>query len=416
MPTEPAASLIISTCTYRAALQRTLKAISAQAYPLHKLELLVLTDVSLEEMAGDYCPPFPLHIIEQVQGISQNQVAAQARGKILIFLDADIEPVPSLVAAHVLAHTAQPGGVVIGPTLLAAQHPSDFLHLELRTRRGNAFEQMGRPWHRFTYQDLQESNFSLAAELFSRVGGYHTTIDANRELGFRLIKAHLPFTYAHKALGYRHYRAELSTFLEQRYHLGRANVELARRCPKLWPVLPLNVDQAGSVVNRMMRHLAFSRPATGDKMAVRQQELLHGLERLNWPARWRRHFKGLQGYWYWRGVAHQIGSRGSLAELLGYQNNGDYHHITVDIEKGLPAAEQRIDAERPEAVEIYYGPHYVGHIPHQPGAERLRGAHLRPFIAQNRVWDWLRAVGLQNIGSPSVGLDPLLVRFLQQNN
>jgi len=102
-------------------------------------------------------------------------------------------------------------------------------------------------------------------------------------------------------------------------------------------------------------------------------------------------------YWYWRGVAKEIGSEKSLADFLRkVPDDGiDDSEIEIDLRDGLEAAEWRLSEERPASARIRYGRQAVGRIPRRPDAERLRGAHLRAILATTMAWPLLNALTLE---------------------
>ena len=66
--------------------------------------------------------------------------------------------------------------------------------------------------------------------------------------------------------------------------------------------------------------------------------------------------------------------------------------LTIDLEKGLGAAEELIDKERPNSIDFYYGKEFIGSIEHEAGLEAIRGYHLRKLLKQkfyNRLADVL---------------------------
>src|SRR5262249_49492504 len=125
----PTVSVIIPTHDREAILERTLAALCVQTYPPKLMEVLLVadgcTDGTVERMRR-YPTPFLLHIIEQSnQGpaVARNQGAAQAQGKILVFLDDDIEAAPRLIETYVRIHRNGPGQVALGylPPILQEQ-------------------------------------------------------------------------------------------------------------------------------------------------------------------------------------------------------------------------------------------------------------------------------------------------------
>ena len=128
------------------------------------------------------------------------------------------------------------------------------------------------------------------------------------------------------------------------------------------------------------------------------QSVLNILEKLDLRNRWQQLFAALQDYWYWRGVATKLGSRRKFKELLDEGALRAHHCIpTVDLDlgKGLKLAERSLDKERPAAIRIHYGGRPVGIVYPQPGAENLRGVHLRPLLANSLAVPLLQALALK---------------------
>jgi hypothetical protein len=112
---------------------------------------------------------------------------------------------------------------------------------------------------------------------------------------------------------------------------------------------------------------------------------------------WRKVYSGLGYYWYLRGVAEELGSRKAVAALLQagpHRLDQAGLEIEIDLAEGLEEAEARLDQERPYGARLWYRQHVVGRMPPRAGAERLRGAHLRPILATELAWPFLVALAL----------------------
>lgn len=390
----PTVSLIIPTHNRGVALQRTLAALSVQTYPADDMEVVIVADGCTDgtvEMLRNYQAPFTLHVSEQPgqgPGAARNCGARNARGRLLIFLDDDIEAAPALVEAHVHAHRNKPDQVVIGyvPPVIP-QGPVDFFRMRLRIWWEDQFQAMRRSDHRYMYSNLLSGNFSLETRLFARVGGFDPTFRCHEdyELGMRLIKAGAVFSFAPGALGYHHDMTDLDRALERKYQEGEADVLMGRRHPELRPVLLMARLEAHSLLpSRVMCAIAFTWPRVGDALAAWARQMLHLLEWMRLHRPWRRLLHGLFAYWYWRGVAKELETRRAVINFLrGCPTSPDESglEIEIDLREGLEVAERRLDQERPSAVRVRYGQQFIGRIPSQVGAERLRGAHLRPHLA-----------------------------------
>jgi glycosyltransferase involved in cell wall biosynthesis len=427
MRDEPTVSVVIPTYNRKASLRRTLDALCAQTYPLQQVEIIVVTDGCTDgtaEILSHYEAPFTLRVIEQLnQGPSaaRNQGAAQAKGQFLIFLDDDIESAPSLIEAHVRAHACQSGRVVIGYLPPVIQEPVDFFRIELRGWWEAMFQPMRQPGHRYGYWNLLSGNLSLEAELFACVGGFDPTLRCHEdyEFGVRLIKAGASLTFAADALGYHHEASDLNRSLQRKYQEGRVDVIIGRRYPELRPSMPLaHFWEPWSSLSRRLRHLAFAWPAGGDRLAASLQRTLDLLEWMRLRGRWSRLLYELLDYWYWRGAAEELSTQRALADFLRggpARADEDAHEIELDLREGLEKAERRLDEERPAGACIRYGQWPVGRIPPQPGAERLRGVHLRPILATDLAWPLLRAMALEGVTGKALDTDQLFAEFSIQS-
>jgi hypothetical protein len=154
----------------------------------------------------------------------------------------------------------------------------------------------------------------------------------------------------------------------------------------------------------MLCTLAFRSRAAGDLLTNLMRRALDLLEHTRQRSLWRLVYCGLHRYWYWRGVAEELGTLQELASFLKINPvcaNEDTLEIDLDLREGLEKAEQRLDDEGPVAVRIRYGQQPIGHIPQQPGAERLRGAHLRPILAAELAVPLRRVLSLEGAIDPS---------------
>ncbi|MDB5074705.1 MAG: glycosyltransferase, partial [Chloroflexi bacterium] len=401
-------TIVIPTHNRIAMLRQTLDGLAAQTYPPDHIEVVVVADGCIDrtvETLSRYNAPFALRVLElQGEGAARarNAGAAAALHALLLFLDDDIEATPYLVEAHVRAHQGARGQVVIGYSPPVSVRPSGLFEITLRNSWEEMFQEMRKPGHRFTYRDLLSGNVSIDAELFARVGGFDTTFNATArddfELGARLITMGASFAFAAHAVGYHHDNSDLDRACQRKLREGAADVLFGRRHPELRSTLPLaNIGVRLSRLGSVLRTLAFYEPAAGDALAVlRLQTLLSVLERLRLRRYWRSILSLVLDYWYWRGVAEGVGTKRALTKLLQGEPAQAYKgpEIDIDLREGIEAAERRLDEERPHGVRIRFGILPIGRIPAQVGAERLRAAHLRPFLAKDVAWQLLAALAM----------------------
>lgn len=391
-------SVVIPTRDRRVSVQRCMNALRSQEFPAKDLEIVVVSDGSTDgtaEAVAAQRMPFAFRVLEQPHAgaaAARNRGAAAAAGRVLLFLDDDIEAAPNLVMAHARAHHASTGLVALGDLRVVPPGPDSFFNEQLRDWGRAMFEPLRRPGHRYHYRDLLSGHFSLEAALFSRVGGFGSNLRCHEdyELGFRLLGAGARFEFLPDAVGTHHEITDLSRALWRKYQEGIADVQIGRRHPALRPTLLLGrVSSRVPGPRRALAKLAFSFPGAGDRLIARVPWVLDALEavRLRWL--WLRVLYRPLEYWYWRGVAHELGSLGDLDRFVGAQHTkGDIAvpKIAIDLRDGLEIAERDLDQTKPESVRLLYGSSLVGDIPPAPGCEPLRGHHLRPLLSRELAW------------------------------
>ncbi len=405
----PTVSIIIPTHNRCASLRRTLDALCLQTYPMSLLEVVVVTDRCVDETAdllGRYAAPFRLNVLmlmDPAQGpaSARNLGAASAAGHLLLFIDDDVEPTPSLVMAHVQAHQEHSGRVVIGPYVPALQGRIDYLRQRLRKWWEDKFHTMQQPGHRFSYCDILSGNFSLETTMFRHVGGFDPTFPCaheDYELGIRLVNADVTICFVPEALAlhHEHESTNLNRTFQRACLEGRADVLIGHRHPNLRPILPLaKLQQSSGVPGKFVHLLAYRYGRLGDAFASLIQLILKPVEQLHLHSRWERLYRGLRYYWYLRGVAEEIGTH---RDLVAFIQEAPLHpiqddlNLQIDLANGIESAEQQLDRDRPSSVGLHYGQQLIGRIPPGPGLERLRGRHLRPILAADLAWPFVQAL------------------------
>ncbi len=415
MSVVPNISVIIPTHNRSHSLRRTLNSLALQNYPSAQFEVLVIADGCTDEtpvMARKLNTPYDLKVFEQNgcgAAAARNCGARHARGRLLLFLDDDIEATPALIEAHVGAHQVKPHQVVIG-YLPPVFEQLDFFRVGLRCWWEEQFYQMSRHDHRFTYRDLLSGNFSLEADLFRRVGGFDPMFRCREdyELGVRLIESNAHFSYAPAAKGFHYDGSTLERACERVLAEGRGDVLIARRHPQLRARLFLHrIENLNSRTEKLILNLAFRGVSAGNLLMKVLNRRLRLLEAVKRRGRWREVFNMVRNYWYWRGVASEIGGSTALACFLqSCPLRLQTDEIEIDLREGLKRAEHQIDECRPAALLLRYGETFIGSLSPQPGAERLRGNHFRSILMNNFSKQLLVALALdraiENAGKESI--------------
>lgn len=390
--TGPAVSIVIPTHNRRASVERTLRALAGQTYPLRAIEVIVVADGCSDgtpRVAG-IDRPIAVRVIEQPKqgaAAARNRGAAAASADLLIFLDDDVEAWPELVAAHVRAHGS--GGepsVAIGYLPPELQGRRDFFAIMLRAWWEAMFERMREPGHRFVYSDLLSGNFSVGRALFTQVGGFDESLRCHEdyELGLRLIAAGARLRFSGDAAGWHHEYTTVDRAFQRKRDEGRADVTLARRYPELTSALPLSAEYRTRAARaRALRRLALTSPAAGDSVARGYRWTLAAMGRLGLRMRWRRLLDDLLSYWYWRGVGESLGGAplDTLHRATAMEPGDQVYEL--DLRIGIDAAMRALDAAAPQRLRLRWGGLLVGEVPAVAGAEPLQGRHL-PALLRDR--------------------------------
>ncbi|MEJ7810920.1 MAG: glycosyltransferase [Gemmatimonadaceae bacterium] len=420
----PAVSVVVPTHNRRDSVLRLLAALERQPRAADTLEAVVVADGCTDDTVAalhGVAFSFPVRVLEQFPGrgaaAARNLGAAHATGALLVFLDDDIEPGPTLVEAHLEAHRRErrdrAARVVVGACRPARSVRPDLFQTTLWAWWDDQFYEMSRPGHRFSYQDLFTGNCSLPAALFARLGGFDATLPESCrddfELGVRAVDAGAEITFAPDAAAVHHDATDLDRWYRRARAEGHADVSLARRHPALVRTLQLShVGHRPTSVFGMLCWLAFRWPAAGDLIAALARALLRPLESLRLRRSWRRLSIAGKVYWYWRGVAAGVGTRQALGSLLAAAIGAGIsdREIDVDLSAGMGAAERLVDVERPSGARLFYGDQPVGRIPPRPGAEPLRGIHVRRALATDLSHQLLLALAVEGTIPMIAGVAP----------
>src|SRR5206468_2589831 len=112
---------VIPTYNRKESLLRTLGGLSEQTLPPDRFEVVVVSDGSTDgtvESVGKRSWPFHIKLLAQRNSgpsAARNHGARESSGQIIIYLDDDVEPVPTFLEEHVRAHESDSRLVLIGP-------------------------------------------------------------------------------------------------------------------------------------------------------------------------------------------------------------------------------------------------------------------------------------------------------------
>ena len=197
-------SVVIATYNRQDLLRRLLQQLDDQTIEPSRYEVIAVDDGSKEDTRAalaDLKTRYH-HRIERQENagpaVARQRGVDLARGRIVVFLDDDMQVKPTFLEAH-LRHHAEPDTVVLGrlrPDAKLAEMPLfERFYARVLKKQGDDFA-AGR--EKVRGHNLYTGNVSMPRELFIRVGGFDAQFRAleDEELGIRLEKAGARFAFA----------------------------------------------------------------------------------------------------------------------------------------------------------------------------------------------------------------------------
>lgn len=247
MHPRPEISVVVPTYNGGWVLRRTLEALAAQDASHHLYEIICVDDGSTDgsvDMLDLPAGPVEVRVLRQAnrgRAAARNLGASEARGRVLLFLDADIWATTGLVSAHLAHHAASGALGVQGRSL---QHPDSLNTVFMRAtnllpdvtiRRRRALS----PLH------IMTRNFSVTAAAFRDVGGFDEGFVGfgweDIELGLRLQRAGVSLKYEPAALAY-HYHVQTLDDLAAKFRQSGAGAVYFWRKHQRSPYLGLFLE------------------------------------------------------------------------------------------------------------------------------------------------------------------------------
>lgn len=126
--TSPVISVIIPTCNRPEKLADTISCLRRQTLAASVYEIIVVDDGSSPPVTLSNDPEGPNHRLVRLEGLersaARNAGAAAAKGRILVFIDDDIQVTPDFLGAHLKAHQQWPASLAVGAIRLPARFQS----------------------------------------------------------------------------------------------------------------------------------------------------------------------------------------------------------------------------------------------------------------------------------------------------
>jgi GT2 family glycosyltransferase len=231
------ASIVIPTYNRQAALVETLRGLLKMDYPTGRWEAVVVddgsTDGTEEAVQGLVSENIPVRYLRQANAgpaAARNHGAAEARGRILIFIDNDILVPANFLQMHLETLDTRPGCWVVGRII----HPPELRETPFGRYRdaiGEAFHAANGGNGLAETAGMTAANLSLPAADFRHLGGFDTdfTIASceDAELGIRARQTGVRILY-HPGIVVVHndWAVSLERFCERQRLYSRSDVIL----------------------------------------------------------------------------------------------------------------------------------------------------------------------------------------------
>jgi glycosyltransferase involved in cell wall biosynthesis len=253
MNQKPLISVIVPTYQRRASIERLLLALTRQDLPAEKYEVIIVVDGSLDgtlEWVENYRTPFLLKCFwqsNQGRAAAINRGIDAARGDVLVFLDDDMEPTPSL----------HPHSGVLGAVPIYFEPSSPPVMRYIGEKFNQHLERLSQPGYKLNLRDFYSGNFSIQRSVLLDAGLFNDLFklygNEDLELFWRLRQAGIPVRYCAEAMAIQHYEKDYAALARDNIAKGKTSNLIAQLHPDVMPEIKLSTYSRETLKWRLVR-------------------------------------------------------------------------------------------------------------------------------------------------------------------
>jgi len=310
-------SVVIATYNRQDLLRRLLRQLDDQTLDPATYEAVVVDDGSKEDTRaalGDLVTRYA-HRIERQENAgaaaARERGVSLARGRIIVFLDDDMQVGPSFLASHYEKHEGD-DTVVLGrlrPDAKLADMPLfERFYARVMAQQNEELAAGTRP---VRGHNIYTGNVSLARALFVKAGGFDRAFRAleDEELGVRLEKVGAKFVFANDAESIHGSDwSSMAKWMERAYRDGVYQTKLAKKHPDMPESSPWRFLPDLNPISRPFMTLALNAPRAAKLVANAAATTASALDRVGLEPVAIAGMTFVYGVQYYRGVREETGS------------------------------------------------------------------------------------------------------------
>ena len=316
-------SVVIATYNRQDLLRRLLEQLDAQTLAPDAFEVIAVDDGSTDDTRAKLAGlETRMSVTIERQDNAGPAVARQrgverAKGRVIVFLDDDMQVKPTFLEAHLAHHRAESETVVLGrlrPDAKLKEMPLfERFYARVLAKQGDDFAS-GK--ERVRGHNIYTGNVSMPRELFLRAGGFDPSFRAleDEELGIRLEKAGARFVFADDAESVHGSDwTSLRKWMDRAMRDGVYQTKVSRKHPDAVDSSPWRHLPNLNPISRPFMAVALGSPRTAGVIATAALHTASALDKIGLEPIAIAGTTFVYGLQYYRGVRQETGSAKDVA-------------------------------------------------------------------------------------------------------